>query len=143
MFTSGRRGRDHALELPRRHSHLENRAGHRLRQHGRLQAGTGDRHHRRQADGMRGRSRAAPGRRQHGNRRGFGHRVKIGRKIPNISGLKFPRKSRHTLREESKYGEEWGVFCDQGNETKRDEYHPNRGRNWTRSKNDSEVATEK
>ncbi len=28
-------------------------------------------------------------------------RVKIGCKIPNISGLKFPRKSRHTLREES------------------------------------------
>ncbi|MGG2484212.1 hypothetical protein ACLL8W_25715, partial [Brevibacillus borstelensis] len=41
--------------------------------------------------------------------------VKIGCKIPNISGLKFPRKSRHTLREESKYGEKWGVFCDQRN----------------------------
>ncbi|WP_339167163.1 hypothetical protein NSQ24_02135 [Brevibacillus sp. FSL L8-0520] len=51
--------------------------------------------------------------------------VKIGCKIPNISGLKFPRKSRHTLREESKYGEKWGVFCDQRNASERYEYYPN------------------
>jgi hypothetical protein len=35
-----------------------------------------------------------------GNVKKTNESVKIGCKIPNISGLKFPRKSRHTLREE-------------------------------------------